>query len=304
MVSTIQFYRRARVITLLVAITLLNGCSTAKRMERAAGYTMYSADQASLCVLGNPELDIHFGHGPTTVITRPGYVLEHSSTNKIAHWVCETVRKEHLTGAADRKRSRFRADPLLERSERAELSDYSGSGYDRGHMAPAGNYKYSQRRMDESFFLSNIAPQVGVGFNRNIWRVLEERVRDCVKEYDVVQVITGCFVHDEGEDDEDTARGWVEYWVIGQNEVMVPTHCYKIVATRIDGRMDAVAFVMENKAYPKQHDSAYQFDEFVKSIVWLEERTGINFMPELEGTADESRLEGDEGTVWQCLQPG
>lgn len=50
---------------------------------------------------------------------------------------------------------------------KAKLSDYLRSGYDRGHMAPAADCKYSQNAMDETFYLSNIAPQVGDGFNRD-----------------------------------------------------------------------------------------------------------------------------------------
>jgi DNA/RNA endonuclease G (NUC1) len=263
---------------------------------------MHAAPEAALCSHGNPRLKTNFGHGPTTVISRPGYVLEHSSVDKIARWVCETVRREHVSGSAER--SSFKPDPQLTRGSRAELADYRGSGYDRGHMAPASDFKHNQQRMNESFFLSNMIPQVGRGFNQSNWRVLEERVRDCVRERNVVQVITGAFFYDPAEENEDSADGSIDYFVIGDNQVAVPTHCYKILVARDHGTEQAVAFVMENKVYAIESDQDYDFAPFISSIDWLEERAGINFMPELDGSADEGRLEGDPGTVWECLQPG
>lgn len=74
---------------------------------------------------------------------------------------------------------------------RAKLSDYRGTGYDRGHMAPASNHKESQGSMDETFSLSNIAPQVGGGFNRDYWARFERFVQDTTKSFDDVWVVTG-----------------------------------------------------------------------------------------------------------------
>ena len=67
----------------------------------------------------------------------------------------------------DRSKSNFTEDESLPAMFRAKLQDYFRSGYDRGHMVPAADAKLSQDAMDETFMLSNIAPQVGVGFNRH-----------------------------------------------------------------------------------------------------------------------------------------
>lgn len=83
---------------------------------------------------------------------------------------------DELDGTASRSDD-FRADSSIPFGYRAELDDYSGSGFDRGHMAPAGDMKRSRKVMSESFFLSNMSPQVGIGFNRHIWKNLEEAVR-------------------------------------------------------------------------------------------------------------------------------
>jgi endonuclease G len=83
--------------------------------------------------------------------------------------VLEHLTKESLKRGegVDRSRSRFLEDLDIPEKFRAKLADYVKSGYDRGHMAPAGDAKYSQGAMDQTFLLSNIAPQVGNGFNRD-----------------------------------------------------------------------------------------------------------------------------------------
>lgn len=74
---------------------------------------------------------------------------------------------------------------------RSENSDYKYSGYDRGHLAAAGNHKGCQRHIEQTFFLSNMAPQVGEGFNRHSWNRLERYVRKLTKQYQNVYCCTG-----------------------------------------------------------------------------------------------------------------
>lgn len=75
--------------------------------------------------------------------------------------------------------------------DRSENTDYKGSGYDRGHLAAAGNHKVEQKHVEQTFFLSNMAPQVGVGFNRDSWNKLEKHVRKLTNVYKDVYVCTG-----------------------------------------------------------------------------------------------------------------
>lgn len=235
---------------------------------------------------------------PTHYVCRGGYVLEHNSIDKIPLWVCERVTAGEITGNAKR-RNVFKADPLLPAGERAELEDYKGSGYDRGHMAPAGNQAASQGLKDETFYLSNMSPQVGQGFNQNIWATLEDLSREWVSASGGSEwIITGGFFHDEAEENAATADGMIEYYVIGPGAVAVPTHFYKIVVSEAPGGTGvfrAVAFVMENR----KHSSAEEGDlaQFIRPIDWVEQRTGLNFMPELD-PLQEQQLEGTAGTMW------
>jgi endonuclease G len=266
------------------------GCQAPTRQlgfERAAGpYSAFEGEQGeqhTLCPFGVPEIDETWGWGPTERIDRPGYLLEHGSDYKIPFWVCELVKESDLTGPGNRKKCSFKAEPRLARGERAVLSDYRGSGYDRGHQAPAADFKSSQDDTCDSFLLSNMAPQVGIGFNRDIWRFLETRTRDVVENRGKAFVITGGMLYDPKEEDKETADGFIDYDTIGNNQVAVPTHFYKIIVAKNDGgEWEAIGFVLENKAYPRVSKGKYDFAPFIRSIDWIEDRTGINFMPILD----------------------
>ena len=292
-----------------LALSLLwTGCNKPVQHQRAAGYTQYSAIEgqknSTNCLYGVPAKEAGWSHGPTRLVIREGYALEHSSLDKIPLWVCEHIESGHIKGPAER--ADFKPDPDLPHGERAELADYRNSGYDKGHQAPAADFKYNQKRMDECFYLSNMVPQVGLNFNQSAWRGLEGRVRDCGAERVEAYVITGAMIWDPKEDVETTATGRTVYYTIGANEVAIPTHLYKIVVSKsASGTWEAVAFVMENKEYPRYKDSQYDFMPYVKSIDWIRQRTGFKFMPQLD-TQDpnlQKRLESEPASeLWPCLQ--
>lgn len=89
------------------------------------------------------------------------------------------------------RKDAFRGDPEVPDEHRVVKADYTGTGYDRGHLAPAGAMKWSVEAMSESFFMTNMAPQVGNGFNRHIWKSLEQRMRRWACERGVLYVVTG-----------------------------------------------------------------------------------------------------------------
>lgn len=74
---------------------------------------------------------------------------------------------------------------------RSQNTDYKGSGFDRGHLAAAGNHKSTQKCIEQTFYLTNMAPQVGQGFNRDSWNRLEKYVRKLTKMYANVYCCTG-----------------------------------------------------------------------------------------------------------------
>ena len=289
------------------AVTILSlcwaGCAGHKALlSRRAPYSVLtelhaeSAQQKALiaknCLFGKPQKDADWGFGPTDFVYREGYVLEHSATDKIPLWVCEGLTPEQLNGHAARNDA-FAPDPLLKAGRRAELADYKGSGYDRGHMAPAGDQTVDAELKKETFFLSNMSPQTPA-HNQQMWAALEEQVRQWALDNDSTFVITGGLFYDPKDDDPSTADGTIEYYIIGKDGVAVPTHFFKIVVAKHNGgEWRSIAFVQENRKYTRPFD----FSKYVVSIDWIEEHCGLNFMPDLPA-ADESRLESTPSIMW------
>jgi endonuclease G len=231
-----------------------------------------------------PRTPPNWRHGPTRLVVRAGYVLQHSSIDRIALWVCEGVHRDQLVGDAERL-DRFAPDPELPVGQRAELSDYEGSGYNRGHVAPAGDQNREQRLNEETFYLSNIAPQVPA-FNRGIWSRLEDAVRRWVLELADAKIVSGSFYFDPEEDDPAKADGLIRFEAIGSNSVAAPTHFYKLVVGQCPrGAWRALAFVMDNRRYEAPHTLA----DHLRAIDWLEERAGLDFMPDLTPEAEDLR---------------
>jgi endonuclease G len=247
------------------------------------------------CPFGAPVNEDDAFLGPTHFVFHEGYVLEHSDLHKIPYWVCESLEPSELHGSATRK-NHFFPEPQLENAPRSELDDYSGSEFDRGHMAPAGDQKHSQQRNDETFSLANMAPQVGIGFNRHIWQTLEGKARAWAEQRGMAYVITGPLFWDPAEEDPATADGVIPFQNIGPGAVGVPTHFYKIILRPTASGADhweAIAFVLENKKYK----APYDFADYIHSIDWIEARTGLDFLPDMDA-GDEHALESVEPSLW------
>ena len=197
-----------------------------------------------------------------------GYVFAQDARLKIPLWVQYELSRKDLEGRVKRKDD-FRPDYSIPYGSRSELLDYSGSGYDRGHMAPAADMKRSAKVMNESFLLSNMSPQVGIDFNRGIWADLESLVRDWVKQKGTLAIITGPVFKSQNET--------VIYQVIGDNKVAVPTHFYKIVIKADDfSNVEAIAFLLPNNAIQDK-----KLENFIVSIDFIEKLTGLNFLSEI-----------------------
>lgn len=175
------------------------------------------------------------------------YILSYDRKTRTASWVFEHLTPSHVqhNDAVDRSKSDFKADESIHPYFRADNNDYKKSGFDRGHLAAAGNHKISQRHVDQTFFLSNISPQVGKGFNRDSWNRLERHVRKLTKNHQNVYVCTGPLYLPKKEAD---GKLWVKYQVIGEKNVAVPTHFFKvIVAQETDGKLTMESYVMPNQ---------------------------------------------------------
>lgn len=175
------------------------------------------------------------------------FVLSYDRRNRVAHWVFEHLNKETITFNAevDRAKCEFTVDESIHPYFRSDNTDYKRSGYDRGHLAAAGNHKANQKHIQQTFFLSNMAPQVGIGFNRHSWNRLEKHVRKMTKMYKDVYCCTGPLYLPRHESD---GKKYIKYEVIGANNVAVPTHFFKVlVGETPDGKFEMEAYVMPNQ---------------------------------------------------------
>jgi endonuclease G len=211
------------------------------------------------------------------IIKRIAYTLSFNEKHEQAEWVAYTLSKSEVMGAAKRK-DNFKADKDITTGS-AALIDYKGSGYDRGHLAPAADMSKNQRIMDESFYMSNMSPQ-SPSFNRGIWKKLEEQVRDWTFEDTLLYVVTGPVLSDGLE-------------TIGENEVSVPKYYYKVIADFSEPELKCIAFLMPNE---KSNESIYTY---VVSIDSLEKVTGLDFYPLLPDAIENKLEQNSSWMEWE-----
>ncbi|EYC24278.1 hypothetical protein Y032_0014g2415 [Ancylostoma ceylanicum] len=178
------------------------------------------------------------------------YVLSYDRKTRTAHWVCEHLTPTSLIydPSVDRSKCEFRADPSIHKYFQSENTDYRGSGYDRGHLAAAGNHRKTQNSVDQTFLLTNMSPQVGRGFNRDKWNDLEKYARKVAKKSLNTYILTGPLYLPKKADD---GNKYVKYKVIGANNVAVPTHFFKVIlAETSPGNFEMECFVLPNEVIP------------------------------------------------------
>jgi endonuclease G len=237
--------------------------------------------EASLAVITPPIVRIEWesaaaGYPETaladTIRTYSGFDLAYNEEFEQASWVAYILTRGEVEQGTVPRSDDFRPDTTI-RTGSAGLSDYRNSGFDRGHLAPAGDMKWSFQAMSESFLLSNISPQEPY-FNRGIWRRLEQQVREWAVEKDSIYVVTGPVLSNV------TTR-------IGTNEVGVPSYYFKVLADLSPPDHSFIAFLLPNQqlqGVPLQYaisvDSLEQFtgyDFFASApdpemIEWMEGR--------------------------------
>lgn len=159
------------------------------------------------------------------------FVSAYDRMHRHPHWTAEHITAAHLRAPegerGDRSRSVFKEDDRIPDLFRSKNADYFRSGYDRGHMVPAADAKVSQTAMDQTFYLTNIAPQVGEGFNRDYWAHTEDFVRRLTQQFADLYVFTiPLYLPRQGAD----GKWRVSYEVIGNPpSVSVPTHFAKVI---------------------------------------------------------------------------
>jgi len=212
-------------------------------------------DTASVDAIKLTNLEIPSSIQGETVIHHMGYTLSYNETYEQANWVAYELT-EHETNRLYDRTDMFLIDPNV-RSGTATDADYKKSGYDRGHLAPAADMGWSATTMAESFYYSNMSPQLP-GFNRGVWKRLEELVRAWAVESDAIFVVTGPVL-----------SSGLNF--IGWNQVAVPKYYYKVILDYRKPDIKAIGFILPNAS------SGAPLQDFAVSIDKVEQITGIDF---------------------------
>ena len=201
------------------------------------------------------------------IVEHTHYTLSYFEEYEQAEWVHYKLNSKMLKGITPR-RDGFKPDKLVSTGS-ASLADYKHSGYDRGHLVPAGDMKLSRESMSETFYLSNISPQIAA-FNRGVWKKLERLIRSKAKETELYITAGGVL-------------NSYELTKIGINNVSVPKQFYKIIYDVKEQKM--YGYLMPNIKLESLGNYAVSVDE-------IEALTGIDFYSELEDEL-ENVLESD-----------
>jgi len=238
--------------------------------------------QSDLKAVGLPSEDY---------ILHSAMALEYAEEHEQARWVAHIILPDVAGGSVGRTND-FRPDPLVATGSAVEADyflkylkpdstyDYDGFGYDRGHLAPSADFRWSEKALSESFYYSNMSPQIDA-FNREGWAALEAQLRAYVSRNPGAQlhVVTGPIL-----------REGLPVIGRGVNQVSIPEFFFKVALDLANGR--GAGFIL-----PHQKINA-PLETFAVTIDEVERRTGLDFfnrLPEAEQAALESGL---DKTAW------
>jgi endonuclease G len=208
---------------------------------------------------GKPEIPRLQNGRKEQIIYHEGYTVSYNSEYKIANWVAYELTAEEVGGRVKRS-DKFVPDPMVAKDETSKNEDYVRSGYDRGHLAPAGDMKWSYKAMQESFYYTNICPQ-NKELNTGIWNSLEVQCRTWATRYGSLLIITGPVM------ESNLKR-------LGSHRVGIPNIFYKVVCIPSGNKPKGIGFLFENRKYIKTDIRARAV-----SIDSVEKVSGIDFFP-------------------------
>jgi endonuclease G len=210
------------------------------------------------------------------IVKHDYYTLSYNEKYEQAEWVAYELKKSYVRNNHF-KRPYFIEDPKVKTGS-ADYRNYKKSGYDKGHLCPAGDMEFAINAYNDTFFTSNISPQLH-DFNAGIWNRLEQKVRYWATKYDGIYVITGGILKPSLK-------------TIGQQKVSVPNYFYKILLENSNGQYRMIAFLVPSK------NSDKPLYAFAVSVDSLEKMTGIDFFPKLNDKIENSLEKNSDYKAW------
>ena len=248
-----------RLVYSFIVVLVASGCSfcSPNSQRQASGYVANT-------ILG---LEIPYVDGSEDIVTHLGYTASYNHRTLVPDWVAYELTAEEVEGNFKTQCS-FSRDPDV-RSPKASREDYSNTGWDKGHMAPRADMKWSERALIESYYFTNICPQ-NHSMNAGAWNRIEQLARRNARRYGAVYIVCGP-MFTEGR-----------YGTIGQAKVHVPDAFFKAFLT-VDSRgYHAVAFVVENNPQTSRPRN------YAMSVDSLESMLGRDLYPQLPDTLAEA----------------
>lgn len=233
-----------------------------------------SEDENTLIVKGQ---DLFPTSSTGEIVEHTYFTISYCKKNLQAEWVYYVLTPEFVKGSVARTND-FRPDSNV--SVTAHLSDYKGSGYDRGHLCPAADMKLNHTSMSETFYLSNMSPQ-HPSFNRGIWGNLEAVVRTWAVNLGEIYVVTGGVLTSN-----------IEH--IGENKVTVPKYYYKVIFDPAEPKM--IGFILPNEK------GTLPLKEYVVTVDSVEMLTGINFFYTLPDSLQTVLESQSDPSLWSFTQ--
>jgi endonuclease G len=220
--------------------------------------------------LGNPSEAVHNANQPDNyLIERPQYALSYNRDHGIPNWVSWQLTEQDL---GDVKRSpTFSSDTSLPKGwYQVTLDDYTGSGYDRGHMCPSADRTATSKDNLATFILTNVAPQAP-GNNRGPWEQLESFSRTLVNKGHTLYIIAG--------GDGDIGR-------IAKGKVLVPRYTWKIIVVMPQGETDLTSITTDTPVIAIRipnglNEKLNDWDQYRVTVASIEKATGYHFFGNL-----------------------
>ncbi|MDE6820675.1 DNA/RNA non-specific endonuclease [Bacteroides acidifaciens] len=265
-------YKLGCIIALIALIPIIYGvhlyCQQIRSSQKDEPQT-----STSLQVLSSKELAIPISLTPQQeqIIRHTGYTVSYNKELKLPNWVSYELTREETKGK-EKRNNRFIADPLV-KGTIATNADYTRSGYDKGHMAPAADMKWSPQAMKESFYFSNMCPQ-HPQLNRRGWKNLEEKIRDWAIADSAIIIICGPIITKQPK-------------TIGKNKVAVPQQYFKVVLSPFVKPMRAIGFLFNNR------QALEPLSTYAVTVDSIERLTNMDFFASLPDEI-ENKIEAEE----------
>ena len=208
---------------------------------------------------------------PSQILKYTGHTLSYNNKTRLPNWVAYELTRKEAQGENPRK-DKFAQDPQAN-GPQGDKEDYRNSGWDRGHMAPAGDMKWSTRAMDETYYFTNICPQ-NHELNTGDWKELEEKCRKWAEKYGSIHIVCGPIITDN------------THGKLGENKIVIPDKFFKVALIQKNGKYHGTGFIFHNP--PKRNSRLSTkpgpdrpLESYAVTIDEVESVTGLDFFHKL-----------------------